>query len=282
MRRPALLVLVLLVSSPALAAQNPVLFAADVTVELGTVGPATVSHDRVASDNGAGAVVTLPGMFPGIQATAEIAAFEISESPSFGRLLVLDTATALPGLPAGSPAEPRDVVRYDPGTATYSTIFDGSAHSVPDGAAIDALASAGEQLLISFDTTVTLPGAGTVDDEDVVTFSAGTFAMFLDSSSVEGLPSELDLDAVHMVGLTLLRSFDGSGSVGGVAFDDEDVVALDILNTGYAMYFDGSASDPADWPAADLVALPEPGVGLTLFTGAVALVSIALFKPRGE
>ena len=38
-----------------------------------------------------------------------------------------------------------------------------------------------------------------------------------------------------------------------------------------AMCFDGSTSDPTDWPAADLVGLPEPGPALSLLFGALAL-----------
>jgi hypothetical protein len=40
------------------------------------------------------------------------------------------------------------------------------------------------------------------------------------------------------------------------------------------MHFDGSTSDPTDWPAADLVALPEPGFLPSPPSGALALAAL--------
>jgi hypothetical protein len=51
----------------------------------------------------------------------------------------------------------------------------------------------------------------------------------------------------------LLLSFDGSGSIGGVAFDDEDALEFDGGAT-WALAYDGSAQDP-DWAPADLDAI---------------------------
>ena len=126
---------------------------------------------------------------------------------------------------------------------------------------------------------MSLPGVGTVDDEDVVRYASGSYAMVFDGSA-RGVAPELDVDAAHRVvpGNTILLSFDGSGTVGGVAFDDEDVVAFDTVALTYTMYFDGSTSDPTDWPAADLVGLPEPGFVASLFAGALALAGTR--RPR--
>lgn len=195
-------------------------------------------------------------------------------------MLTVDTTVALPGLPVASPAEPRDVVRFDPATSAFSVYFDGAANSVPTGVAIDAEAtgSSGE-LLLSFDTAVALPGAGTVDDEDLVAFAAGSYSPFFDGSA-QGLATDLDLDAAHRVGgpnPKLLLSFDGSGTIGGIPFDDEDVLAFDTTAHTWSMYFDGSASDQIDWPAADLIALPEPALA-SFLVGAGALVGFAHFS----
>lgn len=252
------------------------IFSPDITAQYGTVVPALVEDEDAANDDAAGTVAIpayLGSMFGAIPASAEVAGFELSSSGAVGFLLTLDTTVALPGLPAGSPAEPRDVVRFDPSTVSFSVFFDGSANSVPDGVAIDAVAAnASDQLLLSFDTTVSLPGVGAVDDEDLVRFASGSYSMEY-NGSVFSIPAELDLDAAHRVksSNSLLLSFDSSGSVGGVAFDDEDVLAFDMVALTYAMHFDGSTSDPTDWPAADLVGLPEPDVAVSLLFGALAL-----------
>ena len=86
------------------AAQNPVEFAPDVTAPLGT-GPALVVTDNdVAHDDAAGGVTGFlipPGTLP---ANVEIAGYHALASGNTA--LVVDTTTALPGLPAASPAEP--------------------------------------------------------------------------------------------------------------------------------------------------------------------------------
>jgi hypothetical protein len=260
------------------SAQNPVLFSPDITVSLGS-GPVTVDDDDAASDDGTGNVSIPPylaPMFSAIPASAQISDFELSEAPSVGWVLTTDTTAPLPGLPASSPAEPRDVVRFDSGTGNYTTSFDGSANGVPDGVAIDASATdPSDRLLLSFDTTVALPGGTTADDEDVVSFASGTYAMVYDGSA-HGVEANLDVDAAHWLRGTdrLLLSFDGSGVVGGVTFDDEDVIAYDTVADTYSMYFDASASDPANWPAADLAGLPEPRLIWGLIAGALALAGL--------
>jgi len=265
---------------PAHAGQSPVMFTPDITAQYGTVKPALVDPDEAAVDNGAGSVAIPPpaaAMFAFLPAGAQVADFELSSSPTVGWLFSVDTTVALPGLPATSPLEPRDVARFDPATSTYSIYFDGSANGIPDGARIDAIATdASDRLLLSFDTSVSLPGLGTVDDEDLVRFSAGTWTMEFDGSA-HGVTPDLDLDAAHRMhtGNTLLLSFDVSGSVPGVAFDDEDVLAYDTAAATYAMWFDGSLSDPTDWPAADLVGLPEPDFVTSIGIGLLALATLA-------
>jgi hypothetical protein len=274
----ALLALGALALAAPAEAQNRVFFSPDITAKLGSVTPAVVTDNDAATDNAAGTVKKIvTGMFSAIPPNAEIGDVEITNS-AVGSLLVLDTTTPLPGLPIASPAEPRDVVRYDPIAGTFSIFFDGSANGVPAGTRIDALAlDSASNLLLSFDTTVLLPGVGFVADEDLVRFAGGIYSMVFDGSA-QGIDPALDLDAANMEpGSTkLLLSFDGSGTVAGVNFDDEDVLAFDTATLAWAMHFDGSASDPVNWPAADLIALPEPGMGASLTAALSALALLAL------
>ena len=87
------------------------------------------------------------------------------------------------------------MVVFTPGTGLFAVYFDGAAAGVPAGARIDALSfTAATGLLLSFDTSVTLPVLGAVHDEDVVGYLAGAFAMVFDGSAA-GVPVAQDLDA---------------------------------------------------------------------------------------
>jgi hypothetical protein len=99
--------------------------------------------------------------------------------------------TSLPGL---GDVNPDDIVRYD-GSA-FSFVFRGEDVGL-GGADIDALSFLGDsELLMSFASTVNLPGLGSVGSSDVVQFvadqsgdfSAGTFSIYFDGSQV-GLSS---------------------------------------------------------------------------------------------
>jgi hypothetical protein len=268
----------LLLAASGASAQNAVLFSPDITATLGPVLPAVVTDEGQAFDNSAGSVFPFVPAVP-LPPQVEVAGFDLL--PSGDRLIAVDVTVALPGLPPAMPAEPRDVVSYNSVTGFFTNVFDGSAVGVPANAHIDALAtdSVGD-LLLSFDTSVTLPGVGAVDDEDVVVFSGGTFAMVFDGSA-NGVAAGLDLDAANrVIGSDVLQvSFDGSGAVAGIPFDDEDVLDFDLVTTTYAMFADASLSDPLNWPAADLVALPEPG-GAAMLAGAALTALLARARRR--
>jgi hypothetical protein len=139
----------------------------------------------------------------------------------------------------------------------FSLVFDGSVEGVPDGARIDAVSDADDGgLLLSFDITVALGGT-TFDDADLVHFDAAgpTFSLLFDSAAAS-VPAALDLDAAHFLFATggLLMSFDSSGSLGGVSFDDEDVLEYDPGSGIWALSVDTQAFEPG-WAGADLDAL---------------------------
>jgi hypothetical protein len=267
-------VVLALLSATSAAGQNAVGFTPDVTKDLGS-GPSLVVNDhQVAHQAAAGAVTghLIPaGLLP---ANVEITGYHPLANGNV--LIAVDTTTALPGLPAASPAEPRDVVEYTPATGSFSVFFDGAAAGIPAGSHIDAIYQDPQPIVLPFffslDTSTTLPGLGAVDDEDVVSYAGGIFTIAYDGSAA-GVASALDVDAIE--GVTgpagWLLSFDTSGTVGAVTFDDEDVIRYDSGLGTYAMYTDSSVADPADWPSTDLVALPEPGALSALAAGAALL-----------
>lgn len=248
-------------AAPAAAQLDSVSVSPDVTLDLAAT---TFQDEDVPVDNLAGVVVGASlGSLP---ANADLAAYHLLGNGD--QLFALDTAVTLPGPLV---AEPRDVVRYD-GLA-YTLEFDGGAEGVPDGAGADAVSrSAAGDLLLSFDGAVDL-GAVVAHDEDLVAFDGVDFSLVFDGS-VEGVPDGLDLDGAHdLEDGTFALSFDGSGRLGGVDFDDEDVLLFDPGGPTWALAYDGSA-EHATWSPADVdaVAVPEPGSWPALATGLAALV----------
>jgi hypothetical protein len=112
----------------------------------------------------------------------------------------------------------------------------------------------GNQVL-SFDTTVSLPGGVIAERGDVVRFDGATYTIEL-SAAATGVPSGAVVDAVSEIGPDdLLLSFDVAVEIHGVFADDEDLLRV---HAGTAsLFFDGSAAgiDPAlDLDAAHLIA----------------------------
>jgi hypothetical protein len=214
----------------------------DTTVSLSGV---TVADEGLVDDDLAGAVAAV-GLLP-IPTSADVVACHRDDGSA--ELVVFDVTVALPGPVT---ATPRDVARWD--GASWSLVFTGQAAGVPDGVRIDALTRVEGDLALSFDTTVDLGGGLVAGDEDVVTWNGASFAPLFDGSAA-GLADGLDVDAMSALpGSRLLVSLDGSGSVGGVPFDDEDVLEVDAGGTGWKLVYDGSALH-AGWTGADLDAV---------------------------
>jgi hypothetical protein len=137
---------------------------------------------------------------------------------------------------------------------------------------VDAVSTFGNDLLLSFDTTVTL-GGQTAHEEDLVRFDGSGFTLFFDGSAA-GVPTGLNVDAAHFMGRgKLALSFDGSGSLPGVTFADEDVIEYDLSAGTWEILYDGSAMH-ADWdsPNLDALGLPEPDAQLMLVVSMASLL----------
>jgi hypothetical protein len=244
-RRFGLWMLAILIGRAAFALTplSAVRYAPDITVILGGT---TVTPQNVAEDNLAGMVSLVNiGAIP--NGTDVIAYAALANGD---QLLAFDTTLTLPG---SLTVRPGDVVRFN-GT-TYSLEFDAAANGIPDGVMTDAVGEISpNDLLLSFDVTITL-GSMTVAPQDLVRFKDGAFTLFFDGS-LAGVPVGLNLDAIDCLRRNgdLLLSFDGSGTVGGVAFDDEDVLEYTPGSNSWMLAYDGSLQHAA-WPPADLAAV---------------------------
>jgi hypothetical protein len=163
---------------------------------------------------------------------------------SFDTTVILDPLTVQTG----------DVVRahFDGKNFIYGLEFDASAEGLPAGVKTDAVSMQLGNLILSFDITVVLNNH-VIKDEDLVSFDDTGFSLFFDGSAV-GISQALDLDGAHVLGNQIFMSFDGSGTVGKILFNDEDVLAYDTLSGTWRLIYDGSVEFTA-WRAADLDAL---------------------------
>ncbi len=242
-------------------AQEVISVSPDITIDLGS---GMIANDEDAAvDDGFG-IVALEDL-GSIPAPSNVIALAIDLNGD--RLLAFDTTTALSG---GVVARPGDVVRYD--GAMYSVEFDATAAGIPNGVATDAASLSSGGLLLSFDTTVDLGSGLVVADEDLVEWNGSSFSLLLDGSD-QGIDPALDIDAAQVIGGEFLVSFDTTGQIDGIVFDDEDVLYFDGTNWG--MEFDASAAN-SNWSPADLdaITVPEPSIHLLLVFGALGLAGL--------
>lgn len=216
----------------------------DVTVQRGG-GAGPVFDDEAAIEETIAAAwsATALGALP---AGADVTALHHANDGRW--YFALDTFATLGAVDAG----PEDVVAWN--GATHALVFDGSAAGAPAGAAIDALAQApGFGLILSFDVAVDL-GDDVAGDEDLVAWDGVALSLVFDGSSY-GIPEALDLDALDFDGSTeeLYLSFDGSGELGGVDFDDHDLLRFDLATWSKVTYpgLAQAGTDAADLDAAD-------------------------------
>ena len=244
----AVLALAAALYAPSAAAQTAIAFSPDITVVL---DGHTIDDQDAAEDDLSGNVTALDtGMLP---ANADLQAYHRTGDPDIGDLMVLDIATDLPG---GPHVTPRKVFAFNNGA--FSEVLDLAICGVPPGVRIDAMTATSEGAMwFSFDVPVRL-GGRLYDDEDVVALSAGCAWQNVFDGSAAGIAANLDVDAIHFLedSNLLLLSFDAAGSVGGVRFDDEDVVGYSLSTGQWGVVYDGSAEHPAGgWIAGDLDAL---------------------------
>ncbi len=245
----------------AAAAQTMLSLSPDITLTQGVV---VVEDQDVVLDNQLG-IVVLENLGP---IPAENDVIGHAADANGDRLFALANAASLAG---GVFVRPGDVVRYD--GANYTIEFDATTEGVPAGIKTDAVGIApGGGLLLSFDGTVDLGGT-IAADEDLVRWDGAVFVLAFDGSAA-GLATPLDVDAAQdLGGGAYLVSLDTAGSVGGIAFSDEDVLRYD--GAAWTLELDTSTTD-GDWVAADLDAMvvPEPGAMIGIALGGLTLAGV--------
>lgn len=217
--------------------QMPALKTTDVMLENGLP---TGEYPIIDATEGPGAVlakisVTIPAPVPKIYFS------------TVGNIQVPDVVA---GTPNGNPIDDADIY-LQMSDGSYSRAWEarysgGGANNLAGNADIDGLARISDtDFYVSFvrDAGTDVPGLGTVQDEDIVHYDNGTWAMIFDGS-VYGLDASngQDIDALDIVDGTIYFSTAGSGVSNPVgtlgAYDDADVYSWD--GSSFSRAFDGS------------------------------------------
>lgn len=142
-----------------------------------------------------------------------------------------------------------DIYRWNGTAFSRSIDLTAAPYNVPGTADVDGFSRVdATHFYVSFSGNVTLPGIGTVADEDVLYYDAGTWSLWFDGSAM-GLPAT-DLDAISVVGNTLYFST-GNAAVppgAGGSGDDADIYRWNG-GRSYTRVVDASAA-PYRLPAA--------------------------------
>jgi hypothetical protein len=161
---------------------------------------------------------------------------------------------AVPGV--AGPYDNADIYAWDGGTG-FSRVFDGSAAGLPGNADIDSLLVVdSDTFYMSFSRNqgTTVPTLGTIQDEDIVKYDAGTWSLLFDGSPAGvglGDNDGEDVDAFELLpNGHIIISTVANPTVPGVtspAPADEDLFECNPTFTGstvssctWTMYFDGS------------------------------------------
>ncbi|MFC5177135.1 multicopper oxidase domain-containing protein [Nocardioides taihuensis] len=212
---------------------------------------------------GKGTSMTVTGSGPGYTATATVDVASLPEGTATLKVRVRD------GAGNWSTAGSTDLVVRHPlwystfgnsnppgvaGTADDSDLYawSGTAHSravdlslapysVPAGANVDGLSRTdGTHFYLSFADNTSLPGLGSVQDEDVVLWNAGSWQLYFDGTAHGLTAANLDLDAISVDGSTLYFSTLGNTNPPGVTGTADDADVYSWNGTAYARDWDAT------------------------------------------
>jgi hypothetical protein len=173
-----------------------------------------------------------------------------------------------------------DVVHYDPQTGTASLFLDGRDH-FGQSANVDAFTIADDgTLLLSMSGNVDINGTR-YSDGDIFAYDPGarTASLILDESAFGG-GADVNGLAINTNG-NLLISTDNATTLGGIGFEDYDIVEYDVLGDLATIFFDGSQIIVGGTDDSDVwgISLPEPNTGVLVLLG---LAAIAVHRRMGR
>ncbi|MCB0060529.1 MAG: FG-GAP repeat protein, partial [Caldilineaceae bacterium] len=183
-------------------------------------------------------------------AACDIGAFEAEVSDEGAGYLYVSANTW--GEVAGIRFADMDILVQDLATGAWAKFFDSKDVGLA-GTDVDAFHVMDDgSILISFSQRTHLAGMGWAESEDIVRFvpetlgnnTSGTFAPYLDGSTVGLSTAESNLERIDAIAMTpdgdLVVSIKGAFTVPGIRGRDEDLIRFDASTGTFARYFDGS------------------------------------------
>lgn len=169
-----------------------------------------------------------------------------------------------------------DILRFDPGTSTWSKFLDGSDIGLDHVNVQDFEVLANGDVLFVIDRKKTLPGGIAVTPRDVIRYNGIVFTIELEGSTIGLTKSNENIDALAITpdGHLVISTF-GGASVNGIAekVQDEDLLKIDGVAPTYgttaSIYFDGTAVDltkSSEDVGAAWIGNPSPNQNLYLAT----------------
>lgn len=146
---------------------------------------------------------------------------------------------AIPGV--AGPFDNANIYTWN-GTA-FGQAFDASIAGLLANADVDGFAIVdANRFYMSFLVDTTVPGLGTVQDEDVVYYDNGVWSVFFDGTAQGFTTAGQDVDAIDVVNGVLYFSVAGNSTIPGVAgpYDDADIYAWDAGTNTFSRVFDAS------------------------------------------
>lgn len=254
----AAIAIISLNESPVQAGTHLPFFVYSVDTTTILLGEVFEDHDLILEEFG-GSVGRI-GLSTDLPRASDVVALHVQGE--LGNVLVsFDTTVTLPSPQGTLTVFPIDVARCTEGLQC-EIVFNGFDMLGYSGASVDAVTVGPTgNLLISFDTTVTVNATteneAVVEDADLMAVDGVTLTPFFDASAA-GVSPALDLDAVHYSeteGPRLLVSFDGSGSIDGLSFNDDDILAFDLSAGTWSMEHDRASEHPGGLGASNIDAL---------------------------
>ncbi|MEZ4866175.1 MAG: IPT/TIG domain-containing protein [Caldilineaceae bacterium] len=217
-------------------------------------------EDVVYYDNGVWSVY-FDGTAQGLTANAQ----DLDAIKIAGNILYFSTAGngSVPGVAA--PFDDADIYAYDFTTNSFSRVFDASVAGLPNNANVDGLSWIdANQFYLSFSAANTsVPGLGSVEDEDIVQYGNGLWSVYFDGTALGLTDNPQNLDAFSFaedvppppipepapvpVASVLYVSTAGNTFIPGVpaisppaiGYDDADIYAWD--GTAFSRVFDANS-----------------------------------------
>jgi len=139
-----------------------------------------------------------------------------------------------------------DLVEYNPATGRASLYLDGSSvlYDTRRDEEIDAV-----HILPNGNIILSTKNSGSIDglsfgDDDLVEYNptTGSASLYFDGSTIlYDTPEDEDIDAVHVLSNgNIILSTRNSGAIGGLNFEDDDLVEYDPTTGIASLLFDGS------------------------------------------